>query len=186
MRYKDAVDEALSRLTSRLNDAHIPYAIIGATAMAVHGLWRFTTDIDVLTTPEGLDEIHKLLVGRGYVPMFPGARKTLRDAVTNVPLDFVMSGELIGGGWKFPEPNSIAVEVDTVQVVSLAHLIELKMLSGLFATGRLRDLGDVERMIAVLAPPRTLGEMLDRSLRDEYYRIWDGIQNDPFIERPPK
>src|SRR3954447_23992515 len=112
MKEREAVEQALARLSARLNEAQIPYAIVGATALAAHGLYRFTTDVDVLTTREGLDQIHALLVGRGYVPAFPGARKSLRDTVANVRIDFITAGEYPGDGKPkpvmFPDPESVA------------------------------------------------------------------------------
>jgi hypothetical protein len=135
----------------------------------------------VLTTREGLDRIHALLVGRGYVPAFPGARKSLRDTVTNISLDFIMAGEYPGDGKPkpvvFPDPEATAVDLDGVKVISLPKLIELKLASGLTGTLRLKDLGDVESMIDRLKPPRELGEQIDPSVRDEYYRMWDAAQN---------
>src|SRR5207237_6095102 len=79
---KGKVHTTLNRLTQRLEDEQIDYAILGGMALAAHGYERFTTDVDVLTTREGLEKIHAVLVGRGYLPAFPGSRKTLRDTAT--------------------------------------------------------------------------------------------------------
>ena len=53
--------------------------VIGAVALLAHGYPRFTEDIDLVLTPEGLEAFHQQLVGLGYVPAFPGARKKLRS-----------------------------------------------------------------------------------------------------------
>jgi hypothetical protein len=181
MKEKGAVDEAVARLSARLNEAQIPYAIVGANALSAHGLYRFTSDVDVLTTREGLDQIHALLVGRGWIPAFPGARKSLRDTVAGVSVDFITAGEYPGDGKPkpvvFPHPDSASVDLDGVKVISFPKLIELKLASGLTAPNRKKDIVDVETLIDRLSPPRELGEQLDASVRDEYYRMWDAAEN---------
>ena len=47
--------------------------------MRQHGYVRFTEDIDLVTTREGLNRLHERLVGRGLAPRGPGLRKKLRD-----------------------------------------------------------------------------------------------------------
>ena len=42
------------RLTKALNELGVDYAIAGAMAMFLHGFRRFTEDVDVLVTREGL------------------------------------------------------------------------------------------------------------------------------------
>jgi hypothetical protein len=185
------VHTTLYRLTHRLNEAGIPYVILGGMAMNAHGYERVTTDVDVLTTREGLDRIHEVLVGRGYLPKFPGSRKTLRDTTTDVSIDFITAGEYPGDGKpkpvQFPDPSSVAIEHDGYRVIDLLHLLELKLASGLSNALRLKDLADAQQLIVVLKPPRELGEQLDASVRDEYYRLWEIAQTpDPFQEEPPQ
>ena len=67
----------------------------------------------------------------------------------------------------------------------MLKLIELKLASGLTAEHRQHDLADVATIIRMLKPPRTLGDGLDPSVREEFYRLWDSSRNDPFIEWPP-
>lgn len=52
--------EALRGLTQRLDEASIPYALIGAIALSFYGLARMTLDVDVLLSPEGLDKFKAL------------------------------------------------------------------------------------------------------------------------------
>jgi len=175
------VHQTMERITSRLSNEGIPYAIIGGMAINAHGFERVTTDVDLLTTRDGLDEIHKKLVGRGFVPKFPGARKKLRDTVTGVDVEFITTGEFPGDGKpkavSFPDPRDVSVDIAGMNVISLEKLIELKLASGLSAPHRISDIGDVARLIQTLSPPRELGEKLDPSVRDEYYRLWDVSQN---------
>jgi hypothetical protein len=178
---RDDVHATLLRLARRLDDAGIDYALIGGMALAAHGYPRFTSDVDVLTTSEGLDAIHRQLAGRGYVPAFQGARKALRDTTTNVQVEFITTGEYPGDGKpkavRFPNPKDVAVERDGYKVIALPKLIELKLASGLSASHRMRDLADVQDLIAKLGLPRSLGEDLDPSVRAEYLRMWDAAAN---------
>src|SRR5437868_10104193 len=72
---KGKVQEALRRITGRLNELGIPYAVAGAMAMFQHGYRRFTEDIDILVTADGLKKIHDALEGLGYLPPFRGSKK---------------------------------------------------------------------------------------------------------------
>jgi len=73
------VNEALRRLVSDLEAHRIEYSVIGAVALNQHGYQRFTTDIDLLMSPEGLERFRNELVGRGYRPAFNGATKKFRE-----------------------------------------------------------------------------------------------------------
>ncbi len=74
------VQQTLRNIVRRLSHEQIDYAIIGGMALALHGFIRPTQDVDLLLTREGLDKFHLELVGRGYIPLFQGARKHFRDA----------------------------------------------------------------------------------------------------------
>ena len=177
---RGSIYDTLTKVTRRLREENIDYAVRGAMAMSAHGYRRFTEDVDLLTTPAGLDAIHQRLVGRGYVLAFPGARKKLRDTQTGVRVDLITSGEYPGDGKpkpvKFPEPRDVSVERDGYNVIVLPKLVELKLVSGLSSIERLKDLGDVVELIKALELPRELGEELDASVRAEYFRLWDGVQ----------
>jgi hypothetical protein len=178
---RGSIYDTLNKVTRRLREEKIDYAVVGAMALSAHGFRRFTEGVDLLTTPEGLDAIHQRLVGRGYVPAFPGTRKKLRDTETGVGADFITSGEYPGDGKpkpvRFPVPREVSVEREGYSVITLTKLVELKLVAGLTAADRLKDLADVQELIKVVKLPRDLGEQLDPSVRDEYYRMWDAAQN---------
>jgi hypothetical protein len=175
------VHETMERVSERLKSEGIPHAVVGGMALNAHGFERVTTDVDLLTTREGLDQIHEKLVGRGFVPKFPGARKKLRDTITGVDVEFITTGEYPGDGKPkpvvFPDPRDVSVDIDGINTITLEKLIELKLASGLSAPHRISDIGDVARVIQLLKPPRELGERIDPSVRDEYYRLWDVSQD---------
>ena len=177
----DAVHVTLARVMTRLKDAEIPHALVGGMALGLHGFIRVTGDVDILTTREGLDAVHKTLIGRGYVPAFPGARKRLRDTQTGITLDFITTGEYPGDGKPkavaFPDPVTHSMDIDGKRVITLEKIIELKLASGLSGTDRLRDLADVQDLIAHLDLALDLAERLDPSVRDTYIQYWHAHQS---------
>src|SRR5262245_59202703 len=104
------VHKALRKITKRLHDLGIPYAVVGGMAMFFHGYRRFTEDVDLLVTRENLAEIHQQLEGLGYVPPFAGS-KQLRDAEYGVRVEFLVTGEYPGDGLPkpiaFPDPAKV-------------------------------------------------------------------------------
>src|SRR5438309_1195010 len=94
---KSAVHAALRRITTRLRELNIPYAVVGGMAMFYHGFRRFTEDVDILVTRPALAEIHRRLDGLGWVPPFQGS-KHLRDAESGVKIEFLVTGDFPGDG----------------------------------------------------------------------------------------
>src|SRR4051812_49325085 len=86
---KNAVHETLRRITARLNELGIPYAVVGGMAMFAHGFRRFTEDVDLLVTREGMNEILQKLEGLGYVQP-PGTSTKLRDTNSGVRIEFLI------------------------------------------------------------------------------------------------
>ena len=82
---KGAVQQAMRRIAKRLDELGVPYAIVGGMALFQHGFRRFTEDVDILVTREGLKQIHEQLEGRGYLPVFAGS-KSLRDTEFGVKI----------------------------------------------------------------------------------------------------
>ena len=173
-----AVQKTLQRITQRLTEIGVDYAIVGGMALYSHGFRRYTEDVDVLVTSEGLAKLHEQLEGLGYVRPF-AASKNLRDAETGVRIDFLVSGQYPGGGKPgpvaFPIPSDVAVEQHGIRVVSLPKLVELKLASGQ-SPNRLKDLADVQELIQHLELTLELAEQLDPSLRDAYRRLWTDAQ----------
>jgi len=178
-----AVYDTLRRLAKRLRDEGLEYAILGGMAVVEHGYTRATAGIDPLMRPETLDAFHEKLVGRGYLPAFPGARKTFEDSETRVRIEIVTTGEFPGDGKPkpvaFPDPAAVKVEVESFPLVDLRTLIELKLASGLTAPHRLQDLADVQNLILRAKLPKQLAERLDASVRAEYLRLWESAQSAP-------
>ena len=133
---KGEVQTGSSTNYKRLNELGIPYAIAGAMAMFQHGYRRFTEDVDILVTREGLERIHEALEGLGYVRLFSQS-KHLRDTDAGVKIDFLVTGQYPGDGKPkpvtFPDPAEAQSNVDAMRVMSLPMLVQLKMASGMSA-----------------------------------------------------
>jgi hypothetical protein len=155
-------------------------------AMFFHGYRRFTDDVDILVTAEGLQRIHGALEGLGYLPPFEGS-KNLRDAETGVRIEFLVSGQYPGDGKPkpiaFPNPEGTAVAIAGMRILSLEKLIELKLASGT-APGRLKDLGDVQEMIKELQLPADFTSKLDPSVRELYGMLRSDLSLSADAEMP--
>jgi hypothetical protein len=176
-----SLNNALAQLCEDLDAHGIDYMVIGAVALMAHGYPRFTEDIDLVMTREGLEAFHRELIGLGYVPAFEGARKRLRATRGGVPVEVILAGEYPGDGKpkpvSFPDPAAASVEIDGVRVVTLERLVELKLASGMTAPDRLKDLADVQELIKARGLGREFAEGLNLYVREQYARLWEGVEH---------
>lgn len=176
---ESAVHKALNQMVRRLEELGIPYAIVGGMALFFHGLRRFTEDVDILVTRDGLRRLHEALDGLGYVPPFPGS-KNLRDVASGVKIEFFVTGDFPGDGKPkpvaFPDPENVAIVIDGIRFLELPKLIELKLASGITNPLRGQDIVDVQRLIQILALPKSLEESLNPFVRRKYAELWQLIQ----------
>ena len=176
--YDDASSGRLKRtfdkLAERLKEHEISYALVGGYALILYGVRRFTEDIDLLVTTEGLENIRAKLLGKGYVTI-PGNSRNIRDAETGVRIEFVVAGQFPGDGKEkpidFPEPSDVVENIQKVGVVNLKTLIELKLASGMTGKGRLQDLADVQRLILVHELSGEYANHLDESVRAKFLEL---------------
>src|SRR5262249_34121898 len=158
---ESAVHKTLREVTRRLDELGVGYNVVGALALFFHGVRRFTEDVDILVTREGLTVIHDQLDGRGYLPLFAGS-KNLRDTETGVRIEFLITGDYPGDGRPkpvaFPDPADTGVEIEGIRFLQLLPLIELKLASGSTNPRRGQDLVDVQRMIETLSLPDDLAD----------------------------
>jgi hypothetical protein len=179
---KSAVHLTLHRIVRRLGELEVPYAIAGAMALFFHGFRRFTEDVDILVTREGLERVHEHLEGLGYVAVFSGSR-SLRDAESGVRIEFLASGDYPGDGKpkpvSFPHPNDASIEKEGIRWLSLPSLVELKLASGMTSPGRLRDLADVQELIRALGLPVDFARQLHPFVQEKYRELWSAVEQKP-------
>jgi hypothetical protein len=170
------LNKTLTQLASDLREHGIDYMVIGAVALLAHGYPRFTEDINLVLTAEGLETFHRELIGLGYVPAFPGAKKRLRSTKDGISIDVMISGEYPGDGKakpvSIPEPATASTEIDGIQVVTFEKLIELKLASGMTTPDRLKDLADVQELIKIRSLQKDFAERLDPYVRDKFLELF--------------
>lgn len=132
-----------------LNSHHVEYVVVGAHALAFHGHPRLTRDIDffVLVSPENAKRLMAVLVEFGFGSTgvteadLAKAGKTFMLGVEPYRIDILTSIS----GVEFSEVYSRRVMGDLAGVpapfISRQDLVTNKR-----ASGRLKDLGDVESM----------------------------------------
>src|SRR6185503_9638042 len=173
------LNKTLARLSADLEEHGIDYAVIDAVALLAHGYPRFTEDIDLVMTAEGLEKFHDELVGLGYAPAFPGARKRLRSTTDNVSIEVMISGEYPGDGKpkpvSMPIPSTASEEIDGTKFVTLEKLIELKLASGISASDRLKDLADVQELIKIKKLDEGFAEKLDPYVRPKFLELQSSV-----------
>jgi hypothetical protein len=170
------VHEALRKIASRLNDLGVPYAVVGGMAMFRHGYQRFTEDVDILVTPDGLKTIHERLDGRGYIPPFAGS-KHLRDADLRVKIEFLLTGGFPGDGKPkpvaFPDPANVGVEHNGVRYITIEGLIEMKLASGMSNPDRMKDITDVYEIIKALRLGPDVAARLNPYVRAKFIELFE-------------
>jgi len=178
-----SLNNTLAQLTSDLKEHGIHYMVIGAVALLAHGYPRFTEDIDLVLTPEGLDAFHRELIGLGYVPAFAGAKKKLRSTKDGVTIEVMTTGEYPGDGKpkpvSIPDPSAASTEIDGIQVVTFEKLIELKLASGMTAPHRLKDLADVQELIKIRRLQPEFAEQLDHYVREKFLELYETVKQSP-------
>ena len=174
------LNKTLSRLANDLDEHGIDYMVIGAVALLAHGYPRFTEDIDLVMTREGLQKFHDELVGLGYAPAFSGARKRLRSTTDGVSIEVMTTGEFPGDGKpkpvSMPQPNEASTEIDGVRFVMLEKLIELKLASGISAADRLKDLADVQELIKIRKLGADFAAKLNPYVRTKFLELEEAVR----------
>ena len=180
------LNKTLTRLSSDLNERGIDYIVIGAVALLAHGYPRFTEDIDLVMTAEGLRKFHEELIGLGYVPAFPGAKKRIRSTADGVSIEVMTTGEYPGDGKpkpvSMPAPNEASTEIDGVNFVTLEKLIELKLASGISAPDRLKDLADVQELIKIRKLDADFAAKLNPYVRTKYLELEEAVRKSRSIQ----
>ncbi|MGI9068096.1 MAG: hypothetical protein ACR2HX_17045 [Pyrinomonadaceae bacterium] len=175
-----SLNKTLAQLTGDLKEHGIDYMVIGAVALMAHGYARFSEDIDLVLTPAGLETFHRELIGLGYAPSFPGAKKRLRATRDGVSIDVMTSGEYPGDGKpkpvSIPEPSTASTEIDGIQIVTFEKLIELKLASGMTAPDRLKDLADVQELIKIRALQKDFAVRLNPYVRDKFLELLESVE----------
>jgi hypothetical protein len=172
------VQESLRRITNRLEEAGISYAVAGGMALYLHGYRRYTEDIDILVTRDAAQSIYDNLEGRGYVRPF-AMSKNLRDTESGVKIEFLLTGDYPGDGKpkaiSFPDPSQVGETIMGVKVVRLPTIIGLKLASWLTGQGRTKDRSDVEELIKAFSLSEGFVTQVDPYSQQAYLDVWRSL-----------
>ena len=175
---RGSVPETLRRITARLEELGIDYALAGGLALFAHGFRRFTEDVDILVTLDGLKRLHEALDGRGYTRPFERS-KNLRDTETKVKIEFLITNQFPGDGKpkavSFPDPSQVFEVRDGIKVLNLPTLVTLKLASGMSGLDRGKDLSDVEELIKILHLRADFAASLHPDVRLKFTEIWQRV-----------
>jgi hypothetical protein len=144
--------EELNQLIESLHQEHIPYALCGGMALAVHGHPRFTQDLDLLIQESDLELLIEVAERLGYQDISGWLRfNTGTDRETkpyrllkplgteNLMLDLICVTSQFEGVWQSRTQFDIASTRMTV--VSRDGLRKMKQISN-----RAQDLVDLEKL----------------------------------------
>jgi hypothetical protein len=163
---KDEVHKTMRRLVRRLKNAGIPYAVMGGMAVNAHRHERTTKDVDVLLTPAGFDEFRRLFVPKHYENV-EGRSRRFVDKANQRTIDVLLTGHYPGRGHPgpiaFPDPDEVKESINSIEVVNLVNLIQLKL-----AARRHQDFADVVSLIKYNNLDEPFLPNLHRSVRQDY------------------
>ena len=140
--------EETMALLADLERQGVPYAVAGALALAIHGVPRATTDIDLLVRREDVDAALRVASAHGFgvqaLPMrfsdgLEVRRSTKLDAAEMLTLDLLLVNDNLEPVWTARE--RVPTERGHVWVVSRRGLIDMKAWAG-----REQDLADIRRL----------------------------------------
>ncbi len=159
--------EPVQRILASLG---VPYALIGAHAMAARGYPRFTVDIDLLTTDSRvLDRSIWLDLARDGATVDPrrGDQDDPLAGVVHILLDDQTDIDIVVGKWRWEalvveRAETMTVAGITVAVPRTSDLILLKLAAG----GHL-DLHDAAALLA-LGDQQTLIRDIDAAIGEVY------------------
>lgn len=143
----DAVHQTMRRVVEGLEQAGIPYAVMGGMAVNAHGHRRTTGDVDVLLTQEGFADFTRLFVPAAFERL-PRRPRRFVDKANGVTFDVLLTGAYPGSGRPgpvaFPDPTVSSQVIEQVRVIDLPTLVVLKL-----AARRHQDFADVVNLIRV-------------------------------------
>ena len=162
----DPVHQTMRRVAGKLEEAKIPYAIVGGMAVNAHRHERTTKDVDFLLTSEGLATFLRHFVGTDFEHV-TGRPRRFVDRVNGITFDILVTGLFPGSGQPgpiaYPDPTAVAEVIDNQRVVNLPTLIQLKL-----AAQRYQDFGDVVNLIAVHNLDESFLQHLHPSIHSDY------------------
>jgi hypothetical protein len=156
----------VAREVSQIMREHgIDGAVIGGVAVVLHGHVRTTLDVDVYVP--ATEPMADALAEHGYTVN----RKSKEFLKSGVPVHLITSAHL-------QSPPRRTVQIDGVQTVALADLVNIKLRSGLGSMLRAQDIADVIGLIRCHALRSDFAAQLEKDLRTEFRKLARAVHNE--------
>ena len=147
---KGAVRDALRKITAKLRELDIDYAVVGGMACST-----MASDDSLKTSTFSLrgKACEKFIRASRGSAMCPRSREASIFATrsTESKSSFLIAGDFPGDGKPkpvaFPDPKSATVESEGIKYINLATFIEMKIASGMTSPQRPQDMVDAQRLI---------------------------------------
>ena len=143
------IERDFKELLELLNSRHVEYLLVGAYALAFHGVPRYTGDLDVFvrSDPANAKRIISALAEFGFGSLglkpedFERPNQIVQLGVPPVRIDLITG--ITGVSWDEAAADAVPADLDNVPVrfISRKHLVMNKR-----ATGRKKDLADLEAL----------------------------------------
>jgi len=171
----------LEQVTDLLTDSEIPACLIGAAAMAAHGVPRSTLDLDLLTTDaRTLDESlwAPLEQAGAEVEVRRGDHDDPLDGVVRIAADSERTVDLIVGRYSWQSriidrARPVAIQGARITVAEPADLVLLK----LYAAGP-QDRWDIQQILGAQEAEGVLASVEERleDLPPECSALWRSLR----------
>ena len=143
------IQQDFKELLELLNAHEVEFVIVGAYALAFHGVPRFTGDIDILVKPDpgNAGKILNALKEFGFGSMdlnesdFQEPEKVIQLGVAPVRVDLITS--LTGVSWEDAFSGKVK---DNYGGIKIYYLGREELISNKKALGRKKDLADIEAL----------------------------------------
>jgi hypothetical protein len=132
MFFPEASPEHLTacRLVKQLRQAAIPYALMGAMAVKIHGARSVTPNVEVLLTRQGLDQLRTNLASKVF-DQVPSRPQRFTDMKNGILVEVRVTGHYPGrtgpGPFAYPDPTETSEEINQARVLRLPQLIQLNL-----------------------------------------------------------
>lgn len=143
------VQKDFKELCKLLNDHNVDYVIVGAYALAFHGVPRYTGDIDILVRAdaENAKRVLDALADFGFgslglsIDDFTTPDKVIQLGVSPVRVDILTS--ITGVSWDEVKNGRIKGSYGDVPV---CYIGQQELVANKLAVGRKKDLADIEAL----------------------------------------
>jgi hypothetical protein len=162
--------QSLQQIGRTLERAQIRYALIGDSALTVHGCRPTAQVLDILMMPEGFERFYHAMVGsRMTAQPSQNGERLFWDSRTGLTLCIWLACQTEVAEMAWPMPWEIAERIKGLSVASFHAILEHQLTQVLDD----RRLQEIATAIYIKNLPRDFGRRLGQVACDRYYAIWD-------------